>query len=168
MLDTAADEAVAGRGPAPKGRGSRRESLPGNRVSEAMVRFPKTHGPDSTLEQIRVFFQDDHVHIALIIDTDGMLVTTIERSDLAAEIPAFTNARELGTLSGRTISPAGRLDAATMALRRARRRRLAVIDDSGRLLGLLCLKRTETGYCSDEGIRQRADSARNSPVLPAA
>jgi hypothetical protein len=39
---------------------------------------------------------------------------------------------------------------------RERRRRLAVVDESGRLLGLLCLKKDQCGYCSDEGIRERA------------
>jgi hypothetical protein len=34
-------------------------------------------------------------------------------------------------------------------------RRAAVVDDSGRLLGLLCMKKTGTGFCSDQDIRQR-------------
>jgi hypothetical protein len=38
------------------------------------------------------------------------------------------------------------------------RRRLAVIDESGRLLGLLCLNREGTGYCSDDGILKRLNS----------
>ena len=49
-----------------------------------MVTCPKTHSPRSGLEKIRAFFEDDHVHVALIVATDGRLVTTIERSDLAA------------------------------------------------------------------------------------
>jgi hypothetical protein len=39
------------------------------------------------------------------------------------------------------------------------RRRPAVVDDSGRLLGLLCLKKDGTDYCSDEGVRDRAQHA---------
>lgn len=136
-----------------------RQATTGNRVADVMVRFPKTHGSGSGLEEIRAFFGDDHVHMALIVAADGRLVTTIERSDLAAAIPDSTLARELGTLTGRTTGPVDPLDAATAALLRGRRRRLAVIDDSGRLLGLLCLKKDETGYCSDEGIRGRAQRA---------
>ncbi|MGW1564687.1 hypothetical protein ACWCQ1_51030 [Streptomyces sp. NPDC002144] len=48
------------------------------------------------------------------------------------------------------------------------RRRLAVTDGCGRLLGLLCLKRSGNGYCSDEGIRARADErerTRSSPMF---
>ena len=35
-------------------------------------------------------------------------------------------------------------------------RRLAVVDDDGDLLGLLCLKRTLDGFCSDADVRARA------------
>ena len=52
-----------------------------------MVTCPKTHSPRSGLEKIRAFFEDNHVHVALIVATDGRLVTTIERSDLAARWP---------------------------------------------------------------------------------
>lgn len=133
-----------------------RQAATGNRVADVLVRFPKTHGPGSTLGEIRSFFADDHVHMALIVGTDGRLVTTIERPDLAADLPGSVPAAELGTLVGRTAGPADPLDAVTTALLRQRRRRLAVVDDSRLLLGLLCLKKDGTGYCSDEGIRARA------------
>lgn len=127
--------------------------MTGVRVADVMVTCPKTHAPDSRLEEIRALFEDDHVHMALIVGTGGRLVTTIERSDLAA---ASTGpARALGTLADRTVRPLAPLAAATAELLRSKRRRLAVVDDRGRLLGLLCLKRDGTGYCSDEGIRAR-------------
>ena len=131
------------------------QAATGNRVADVMVRFPKTHAPGSGLDEIRAFFEDDHVHMALIVAMDGRLVTTIERPDLAAVIPGSPRARELGTLTGRTAGRADPLDAATAALRRGRRRRLAIVDESGYLLGLLCLKKDGTSYCSDEGIRER-------------
>ena len=40
---------------------------------------------------------------------------------------------------------------------REERRRLAVLDDSGRLIGLLCLKGNGTGYCADDGRRGRRE-----------
>jgi len=128
----------------------------GRRVADAIVTHPKTHGPGSGLETIRAFFEDDHVHMALIVATDGRLVTTIERPDLTAATSGSAPVATLGTLSGRTAGPTDPLDAATATLLREGRRRLAVVDDSGRLLGLLCLKRDGTGYCSDEGIRERS------------
>jgi hypothetical protein len=125
-------------------------------VADAMVTRPKTHGPRSGLEKIRAFFEDDHVHVALIVAADGRLMTTIERSDLAAATSSSAPVAKLGTLIGRTAGPADPLGAVTATLLREGRRRLAIVDGSGRLLGLLCLKRDGTGYCSDEGIRERA------------
>jgi CBS-domain-containing membrane protein len=128
------------------------------RVADAMVTHPKTHGPDCSLEAIRAFFTDDHLHMALIVAADGRLVTTIERSDLAV-MPMSARVAELGMLAGRTARPTDPLGAATAMLLRQGRRRLAVIDDDGRLLGLLCLKKDGNGYCTDAGIRERAQQA---------
>ena len=125
------------------------------RVADAMVTRPKTHGPETTVAKIRAVFEDDHVHMALIIATNGRLVTTIERPDLAA-LPHSDQVSEVGALAGRTVRASDDLAATTEVLLRDGRRRLAVVDDGGRLLGLLCLKRDRTGFCSDEGIRRRA------------
>jgi hypothetical protein len=40
-------------------------------------------------------------------------------------------------------------------MRRAGRRRLAVTSEDGRLLGLLCLKASGRGFCSDEDVAAR-------------
>jgi CBS-domain-containing membrane protein len=127
-----------------------------------MARCPKTHGLESGLENLRTFFEDDHHHVALIVAPDGRLVTTIERADLAAATSSSSPAATLGTLIGRTAGPTDPLATATGALLREGRRRLAVVDESGRLLGLLCLKKDGTGYCSDEGIRERTRARRAS------
>jgi hypothetical protein len=131
----------------------------GQVVSDAMISCPKTHDLGTTADEIRAFFEDDHVHLALIVRTDRRLVTTIERADLSARPPVGTLAAELGTLTGRTAGPAQNLDAVTAGLLRERRRRQAVVDDRGRLLGMLCLKKDGSGYCSDDNIRQRQSGA---------
>ncbi len=127
-----------------------------DRVADAMVTRPKTHAPQSTLAEIRAFFDDDHVHMALIVAPDGRLVTTIERADLSAVLSGTALAAASGTLAGRTVRPHDSLAAAAAALLLGGRRRLAVVDEMGRLLGLLCAKRDGSGYCSDAGIRSRA------------
>jgi hypothetical protein len=132
------------------------------RVADAMVTCPTTHDLNAGLEEIRAFLEDDHVHMALIVAADGRLITTIERPDLPAGSAASGDVAELGTLTGRTTGPAQAVDAVTGVLLREQRRRLAVVDDSGRLLGLLCLKESRTGYCSDENVRERADEAGRS------
>ena len=124
-------------------------------VSDAMVTCPMTHPADCGVEVIRAAFEDDHVSMALIVASDRRLVTTIERTDLVETVSSSTPVSDLGTLLGRTVGPAASLDAVTATLLREGRRRLAVVDDSGRLVGLLCMRRDGTGYCSDHGIRAR-------------
>lgn len=140
----------------------------GRRVADAMVTCPKTLGAECVLEKVQAFFEDDHVHMALVVAPDGRLVTTIERPDLDADPSSSTPVAKLGTLIDRTVGPADPLAPATVALLGGGRRRLAVVDDSGRLLGLLCLKQDGTGCCSDEGIRERAQSryAAAEPAFP--
>jgi hypothetical protein len=141
------------------------------RVADAMITQPKTHGPEVRLEEIRGFFRDDHVHMALIVASDGQLLTTIERPDVPLTGGDPEPIAKLGTLAGRTSGPADSLHSTTARLLRAKRRRLAVVDDSGRLLGLLCLKKSGTAYCSDEGVQARAqDHSRDIAAsrLPAA
>jgi CBS domain-containing protein len=131
-------------------------------VFDAMVTCPMTHPPDCGVEAIRAAFENDHVGMALIVGTDGRLVTTIERPDLGPTASSSTPVSDLGTLTGRTVGPVASLDAVTAKLLREGRRRLAVVDDSGRLLGLLCLRRDGTGYCSDQGIRARENERRRT------
>jgi predicted transcriptional regulator len=136
------------------------------RVRDAMVTIPKTHGIGTPLADIRSLFEDDHIHMALIVG-DGRLITTIERSDLAEPLPEWTPAYQVGTLVGRTINPDRPLKEITAVLKRSGRRRLAVTDGSGGLLGLLCLKRDRTGYCTDDGARQRAAQLPAAKIEPA-
>jgi CBS-domain-containing membrane protein len=134
------------------------ETQAAGRVADAMITCQKTHRPGTRLTDIRAFFEDDHVHMALIVAADGRLLTTIERADLLTAASRSAPVATLGTLTGRTARPADPLSAATATLTREGRRRLAVVDDSGRLLGLLCPKKDGAGYCSDEGIGERARS----------
>jgi CBS-domain-containing membrane protein len=126
------------------------------RVADAMITRPTTHGIGSSVSDIARFLADDHVHLALIVTPDGLLVTTIDRADLAAVArPAGQTAAASGRLAGRTVSPSDNLDTVTAWMTQTAQRRAAVVDDSGRLLGLLCMKKTGTGFCSDQDIRQR-------------
>lgn len=126
-----------------------------------MITCPKIHRPDCAPADIRALFDDDHVHLALVVTEDGQLLTTVERADLTAVDSAGAWSRQpasvagLGTLVDRTVGPSEALDAVTATLVRSGRRRLAVIGDSGRLVGLLCLKRDRSGYCTDDGVAAR-------------
>jgi CBS-domain-containing membrane protein len=138
------------------GRSMSSEAAVRNRVADVMVTCPKTLGPLSRVDDLRALFSDDHLHMALVVDLDGRLITTIERPDIPETASNSAAVTEFGTLVGRTVQASYPLEAATTVMIFEARRRLAVVDDSGRLLGLLCLKRDGSGYCSDEGIRARA------------
>jgi CBS domain-containing protein len=128
-------------------------------VADAMVTIPKTHPPDVTLDAIRKLFEDDHVRLVLIVAGDRRLVTTIEREDILTAWSSSARVATLGTLAGRTARPFDSLAPAVAKLERQRGCRLAVIDDDGRLMGLLCLKRDRAGFCTDGGIRARERGA---------
>jgi hypothetical protein len=123
-------------------------------VADVMVRHPKLCSEDSTVGNVRQFFADDHVHAVLIM-SGARLLTVVDRADLGAETTDSLPAARLGRLSGRVISPTAPAAAAQQQMIAASRRRLAVVGPDGTLLGLLCLKRSGTGFCSDETLRQR-------------
>ncbi|MFE4082426.1 hypothetical protein [Paenarthrobacter sp. YIM B13468] len=132
-------------------------------VGALMVTIPKTFPPSSTVGEVRSLFADDHVLIASVVAANGELLTTIERSDIPAEAPDESPAVHLGRLEGRTALEYCSINRTTGWLKHQGRRRLAVVDAGGHLLGLLCLKRSGRGYCSDAGVlgrQQESDEQR--------
>ena len=119
-----------------------------------MLRSPAVHRPELSFGELRELFRDDHLHMALLVE-GGRLVAALERGDLTPERGDDAPARVVGVPDGRTVAPEAALDGATEAMRRAGRRRLAVVDAGGMLLGLLCLKTDGSGFCSDRGVRSR-------------
>ncbi|BBG05099.1 MULTISPECIES: CBS domain-containing protein [Pseudonocardia] len=125
----------------------------GQTVASAMHTFPKTCGPATTVAQARELFGRPKVHALLVVE-GGLLRAVVERADLAG-LAGDAPAVAAGGLAGRTVGPAADLRDTWDGMAREGRRRLAVVGDDGRLRGLLCLKRTGRGFCSDEGIRAR-------------
>lgn len=123
-------------------------------IADVMVRHPKICHEDSTVGDVRQLFADDHVHAVLIVSATRLL-TVIDRADFDPEGTDSAPAARLGRLSGRVIAPTEPADTALQQMIAASRRRLAVVGPDGTLLGLLCLKRSGTGFCSDENVRQR-------------
>jgi hypothetical protein len=127
-----------------------------------MVTRPTTHRATATVGELRAFFADDHVHIAMLVD-NGVLIATVERSDLDSATDDRAPALPLARLSGRTIFPYAAVEAARMNMLRSGRRRLAVTTREGALLGLLCLKSDGSGFCSDEDVSARRSDLRSVP-----
>lgn len=127
----------------------------GATVAEAMLRAPKLLDHTATVTQVRELFRDDHVHVALVV-AGAVLVSVVERPDLDG-LPGGMPAWRAGRLTGRVVRPDADLLETWLAMR-GHRRRLAVADGEGGLLGLLCLKRTGLGFCSDADVAARARS----------
>jgi CBS domain-containing protein len=124
-------------------------------VAEAMLTTPVRHPLSATVRELRDFFRDDHVHAALIVSPAGYLKAVVERDDLAGCQALEAAAAPLGRLAGRTVPAGASLAEVGRAMTTAGRRRAAVITADGRLLGLLCLKASRAGFCSDQDVRAR-------------
>lgn len=122
-------------------------------VATAMLRHPKVCPPDLTVAAARIALADDHVH-ALLPVRGAQLLAAVERGDLL-DAPADDPARRHGQLAGRVVSPAANLTAVRSAMKAGNRRRLAVVDSEGSLLGLLCLKSHGHGFCSPHDVAAR-------------
>lgn len=141
-------------------------ALTGRSVADAMIHSPKVCGPTTSIAQLRDMLRDDHVHAALIVD-HGELLAVVERSDLVGSLTLDGGSRAAAYIEDRVTRPDAGLAATWKAMTTAGRRRLAVIDSDRQLLGLLCLKRSGLGFCSDADVRARADASVTSSALAA-
>jgi CBS domain-containing protein len=124
-------------------------------VADVALRLPKTLRAETTVADAYEAFADDHVHM-LLLTTSGRLLGTLLRADLDAADDGDDLALAYAVLAGRTLAPTcDAEDARRLLVARGERRR-AVVDRDGRLLGLLCLKRLEAGFCSEADIAGRA------------
>jgi hypothetical protein len=125
-------------------------------AAEVMLTIPVRHPLSATVGEIRNFFRDDHVHAALIVSPAGYLEAVVERDDIAGCHDLDAAAAPLGRLAGRIVLPGASLAEVCPAMTATGRRRAAVISADGRLQGLLCLKASRAGFCSDQDVRARA------------
>jgi hypothetical protein len=125
-------------------------------AAEAMITTAVRHPLSATVGELRDFFRDDHVHAALIVSPAGYLEAVVERDDIAGCPALDAAAAPLGRLTGRTVPPGARLSDLHRTMIATGRRRTAVTSADGRLLGLLCLKASQRGFCSDQDVRARA------------
>ena len=129
-------------------------------AADVMVRHPKCLHAGSSVAEARAALADDHVHLVLLVDDRRVLRGTLRRGDLPSTAYDAEPAAAYATLDGRTVAPERPAEAARLDLVAAGSRRLAVTDDHGVLLGLLCLKASGDGFCSDDDVAARADEAR--------
>lgn len=123
-------------------------------AGDVMVTHPKSLPADASIDDVRGALADDHVHMILLTHGDN-LCGTLTRSDVT-DVPGDHRALVYSVLSGRTVSPDTPVAAVRAFLVQAEQRRLAVVDAELTLLGLICLKRSGSGFCSDADVASRA------------
>jgi hypothetical protein len=140
-------------------------SCDGLTVADAMVGHPKLLPLAATVGDVRRFFHDEHVHAALIVTQGSRLAAVVERCDISGSpAPDDARAAPFGRLAGRVVLPGASLRAAWLAMTATGKQRNAVISADGRLLGLLCLKASHAGFCSDEDVADRARELQARPT----
>ena len=128
-------------------------------TADVMLRRPGVAPVTASVGEVRAAFADDHVHMVLLVEA-GRLRGTLVRADLERAASPAGPALDVASLEGRTVPPHADAEVVRQRLVRSGTRRLAVVDDDGTLLGLLCLKRRQTGFCSDADVAARAADRR--------
>jgi hypothetical protein len=128
--------------------------MSGVTVADHVISRPEVHDCGTTVGELRALFLDDHIHMALLLDGQR-LVSAVEREDLEVGLADEAPASVVGTLVERAVPPGEPASAALAWMVAHGRRRLAVVSEDGALVGLLCLKASGRGFCSDDDVASR-------------
>jgi CBS domain-containing protein len=112
------------------------------RVSDVMLRDPKTLPWDATVEDVRAVLANPSVQMVLLADGRAFRGAV---SELPA--PPESPAHQFADPSPETISPTESAAVAFELTAGNPIRRIVVLDDDNTLLGLLCLDPTWTRFC---------------------
>ncbi len=127
-----------------------------DRVTDVMLRDPKTVPWDATVAEVRDILAKPSVELLLLAEGKhfrGAIAHVPDNAD--PQSPA----RDFADLSPETISPTETAAVAFEMTARNPQRRVVVLDDDGILLGLVCVDRTLTRFC---GIATRRPSSSSS------
>ena len=114
------------------------------RTQTGIISNPITIGPDATLEELDTICGEYRVSGLPVVDTDNRLLGIITNRDLRFTPVAdwaTTKVDEMMTPMPLVTGPVGiSRDDATLLLRKHKRERLPLVDDQGRLAGLITVK----------------------------
>ncbi len=135
------------------------------RSESGMILKPITLGPDGTLEEAHSLMAQFSISGVPIVEEDGRLVGIVTNRDLQFESDLSQRIRDVMTSESLVTVPVGTtLDAAESLLHRHRIEKLPVVDDEGKLQGLITVKdifkrREFPNACKDEHGRLRVGAA---------
>lgn len=128
--------------------------------ADVMLSTPKTLPARASVDDVRAQMADDHVHMVLLTD-GGKLRGTVVRTDLPPSGSGHEAALGWAVLRDRTVHPDAPVALVRARLNHTRTRRLAVVDVDHTLLGLVCLKRSRSGFCADADVAARRAATAN-------
>lgn len=135
------------------------------RSESGMILNPITLGPDKPVRAAHKLMEQFSISGVPIVDDDGRLVGIVTNRDLQFETNLDRPVRELMTSEGLVTAPVGTsLDEAERILHENRIEKLPVVDEAGRLRGLITVKdifkrRQYPNACKDEHGRLRVGAA---------
>ena len=113
-------------------------------VADVMLRNPKTLAVDARVSDARAILENPSVQMVLLADGDTFAGAI---TDLPADAASEERALDFADPAPETIGPDEPVSTAFTRAAANPHRRLVVLDDEGRLLGLLCLNGTRTRFC---------------------
>ena len=114
----------------------------GKSIQELMSTNPVAIDADQSVADAAKMLRDEDVGLAPIVDEDRLIGTVTDR-DIAIRVvaegndPASTKVREIASTEIVTVDPQQDLDEALRLMARYQVRRLPVVDESARLVGVL-------------------------------
>jgi len=120
----------------------------GQVVADLMLRSPKTLPADARVSDARAVLENPSVQMVLLVDGQRLAGAIAE---LPPDAPSSESAICYADATPDTIGPD---EPASQALARTAshpHRRLIVVDEQARLLGLLCLNKSRTRFCGAAG-----------------
>jgi IMP dehydrogenase len=111
------------------------------RSESGMILDPITLGPDATLREATSMMREFSISGVPVVDADGLLVGIITNRDLVFETDLDRRVSDAMVSDGLVTAPVGTsLEGAEDILRRNKIEKLPVVDEEGRLRGLITVK----------------------------
>jgi CBS domain-containing protein len=114
----------------------------GKDIREVMTSNPRTIEADKPVADAAKLMRDEDVGLAPVVEGDRLVGTLTDR-DIAIRVvaegkdPASTTAREVASTEVVTVSPEQDLDEATRLMAQHQVRRVPVVEQDGRLVGVI-------------------------------
>ena len=113
-----------------------------HQISDLMTQNPRTTTPDAGVIEAARIMRDDDVGLVPVVDGDRLVGTLTDR-DIAIRVvaegrdPNSTQVRDIASTDLVTIDPQQDLDEALRLMAQHQVRRLPVVEEDGRLVGIV-------------------------------